>query len=170
MTPFVNKISNIDRSTLYSIGKPFELLHPDIADLRFLAKSAVDAKCLLLIVDLSTSKIYVFLMKNRSLLAKKLAIFYEDVQPKRTGKMRLQTDLEFEQNQIKKLEFNVDTFHTKEPGSKVFAAEQKVGQFKKILLRSKRFEKNSNKRFNKKICSKHESNYFNNKPTSSRND
>ena len=172
MTPFVNKISNIDRSTLYSIGKPFELLHPDIADLRFSAKSAVDPKCFLLIVDLSTSKIYVFLMKSRSLLAKKLAIFYEDVQPKRTGKMRLQTDLEFEQNQIKKLndEFNVDTFHTKVRGGKVFAAEQKIGQFKKILLRSKRFEKNSNKRFNKKICSKHESNYFNNKPTSSRND
>ena len=25
-------------------------------------------------------------MKNRSLLAKKLAVFYEDIQPKRTGK------------------------------------------------------------------------------------
>ena len=105
-------------------------------------------------------------------MAKKLAIFYEDIQPKMTGKMRSQIDLEFKQNQIKKLnnEFNVDMFHTKVCGGKAFAAEQKIGQFKKILLRSKRFEKNSNKRFNKKICSKHESNYFNNKPTSSRND
>ena len=34
VTPFSNK-SSIDRSTLYSIGKPFELLHADIADLRF---------------------------------------------------------------------------------------------------------------------------------------
>ena len=44
VTPFVNKRSNIDHSTLYSIGKSFELLHADIADLRFLAKSAVDLK------------------------------------------------------------------------------------------------------------------------------
>ena len=77
VTPFVNKGSNIDHSTLCSIGKPFELLHPDIADLTFLAKSAVDPKHCLLIVDLITSKIYVYAMKNRSLLAKKLAIFYE---------------------------------------------------------------------------------------------
>ena len=41
-TPFVNKQSNIDHSTLYSISKPFDLLHADIADLRWLAKSAVD--------------------------------------------------------------------------------------------------------------------------------
>ena len=80
-------------------------------------------------------------------MAKKLAISYEDIQPKRTGKMRLQTDLEFKQNQIKKLnEFNVDMFHTKVCGGKAFAAEQKIGHFKKILLRSKRFEKKSNKR------------------------
>ena len=41
-TLFVNKQSNIDHSTLYSISKPFDLLHADIADLRWLAKSAVD--------------------------------------------------------------------------------------------------------------------------------
>ena len=93
VTPFVIKRSNIDHTTLYSIGKPFELLHADIADLRFLAKSAVDPKYCLLIVGLFTSKIYVYPMKNRSLLAKKLAIFYEDIQSKRTEKMRLQTDL-----------------------------------------------------------------------------
>ena len=103
LTPFVNKRSNIDHSTLYSISKPFELLHADIADLRFLAKSAVDPKYCLLIVDLFTSKIYVYPMKNRSLLAEKLNLFYKDIKSKRTGKMRLQTDLEFNQNQIKKL-------------------------------------------------------------------
>ena len=37
-------------------------------------------------------------------------------------------------------------FDTKVHGGKAFAAEQKIGQFKKILLRTKRFEKNSNKR------------------------
>ena len=43
-TPFVNKRSNIDRSTLYSFSKHFELLHADIADIRFFEKSAVDTK------------------------------------------------------------------------------------------------------------------------------
>ena len=116
--PFVNKRSNIDHSTLYSISKPFELLHADIADLRFLAKSAVDPKYCLLIVDLFTSKIYVYPMKNRSLLAKKLNLFYKDIKSKRTGKMRLQMDLEFNQNHIKKLnnDFNVEMFHTRRKG------------------------------------------------------
>ena len=64
----------------------------------FWLKSAVDPKYWLLLVDLFTSKIYVYPMKNRGLLAKKLHLFYEDIQNKRTGKLRLQTDLEFKQN------------------------------------------------------------------------
>ena len=118
VTLFVTKRSNIDHSTLYSISKPFELLHADIADLRFLAKSAVDPKYCLLIVDLFTSKIYAYPMKNRSLIAKKLNLFYKDIKSKRTGKMRLQMDLEFNQNHIKKLnnDFNVEMFHTRRKG------------------------------------------------------
>ena len=107
MTPFVDKRTNIDRSTLYSFSKPFEALQADIADLRFLAKSAVDPEYCLLIVDLFTSKTYVFRMKNRSLLAKKLEVFFNEIQPKRTGKMRLQTDLECNQNRIKQLNKNL---------------------------------------------------------------
>ena len=44
---------------------------------------------------------------------------------------------------MKKLndEFDVKIFHTKVCGGKAFAAEQKTGQFKKILLRSKQFQK-----------------------------
>ena len=53
-----NKKKSIDRSTLYSINSPFDLLHADIADLLFLAKSAVDPKYCLLYVDLFTQKIY----------------------------------------------------------------------------------------------------------------
>ena len=70
-------------------------------------------------------------MKNRSLLAKKLRLLHEDIKRKRTGKMRLQTDLEFKQNEIKKLndQFNVDMFHTKIRGGKAFAAEQKIREF-----------------------------------------
>ena len=100
--PFYDFKSNLDHSTLYSVGKPFELLHADIADTRFLAKSAVDPKYCLLLVDLFTSKVYIYPMKSTNLLAKKLKLFYEDVKNKRTGKMRLQTDLEFKQYQILK--------------------------------------------------------------------
>ena len=134
VTPFVNKTKNIDNSTLYSIGKPFELLHAGIRDSRFLAKSAADPKYCLLLVDLFTSKIYVYPIKNRSLLAKKLKLFYEDITQKRTRIMRLQTDLGFKQNQIKKLndEFNIEMFHTRVMRGKPFAAEQKIRELKKI--------------------------------------
>ena len=62
---------------------------------------------------------------------------------KKPGRMHLQTDLEFKQNQRKKLnnEFDVKMFHTKVHERKAFAAEQKIREFKKILLKSKRFEK-----------------------------
>ena len=93
--PFLTQKDDVDHSTLYSISKLFDLVHGDIADTRFLAKSAVDPKYCLLLVDLFTSKIYAFPMKNRSLLSKKLKLFYEEIQKKRTGKIRLQTDLEF---------------------------------------------------------------------------
>ena len=131
VTPYIDKKSNIDHSTLYSISRPFEALHADIADLRFLAKSAVDPKYCLLIVNLFTSKIYVYPMKNRSLLAKKMEIFYDNIQPKRTGKMHLQTDLEFNQSKIKALnkKFDVEMFHTKIRGGKAFSAEQKIREF-----------------------------------------
>ena len=51
-TPFYDFKSNVDHSTLHSVGKPFELFHADIADTRFLAKSAIDPKYCLLLVDL----------------------------------------------------------------------------------------------------------------------
>ena len=75
VTPFVDEKTNIDHSTLYSFHKPFEMLHADIPDIRFLVKSAVDPKYCLLLVDLFTSKIYVYPMKNRSLLAKNWGYF-----------------------------------------------------------------------------------------------
>ena len=50
-TPFMEKKKDVDCSALYSFKGPFELLHADIADLRYLAKSAVDPKYCLSIVD-----------------------------------------------------------------------------------------------------------------------
>ena len=43
-------------------------------------------------------------MKYKSLLARKVELFYNDIKDKRTGRMRLQTDKEFTQNKIKKIE------------------------------------------------------------------
>ena len=56
--------------------------------------------------------------------------------------MRLQTDLEFNQNKIKQLnkKFDVDMFYTNVRGGKAFPAEQKIREFRKIVLRSKLFE------------------------------
>ena len=62
--------------------------------------------------------------------------------------MRLQTDLEFKENEIKKLkgQCNVEMFHSKVRGGKAFAAEQKIREFKKLLLKSKCFEKGKGNR------------------------
>ena len=79
-TQFIEKRSDIDRSTLYSFDGPFQLLQADIAYMSFLVKSAVGPKFCLLFVDLFTSKIYTFLMKTRNILAKKLEQFYNDIQ------------------------------------------------------------------------------------------
>ena len=71
----------------------------------FFSKSAVYPKYCLLAVDLFTSKVCVYTMKSRNLLSKKLELFYHDIQQKREQiaeniTMRLQTDLEFPQNEI----------------------------------------------------------------------
>ena len=99
-TPFVKKRQNTIRTTLYGFSGPFQALQADTAYISFLARSAVDPKFCLLFVDLFTSKIYTYLMKTRNLLAKKIELFYSDINKKRDGKMRLQTDQEFNQRKI----------------------------------------------------------------------
>ena len=147
--PFVEKKSEIDRSTLYSFGGPFELLHADIADIRFFAKSAADPLYCLLITDLFTQKVYTYPMKKRNSLSRKLELFYTEVQNKRKDKRtKLQTDLEFNQNEIKLLskKYNIEMFHTRVRGGKAFAAEQKIREFKKLLLKMKNIVKGEKKR------------------------
>ena len=105
-TSFIEQKKGIDQSsTLHSIKAPFELFHADIANIKFLSKSAVDPYYCLLCVDLFSSKIYTYSMKKRSLLAKKMVQFYEEIETKRDGseQMRGQTDLEFRQREIQKL-------------------------------------------------------------------
>ena len=81
-------------------------------------------------------------MKARKNLASKLEIFYKEIQKKRLNneKMRLQTDQEFQQNEIKKLnqKYNVEMFSTRLRGGKAFAAEQKIRELKKVIFKTKR--------------------------------
>ena len=57
--------------------------------------------------------------------------------------MPLKTDKEFNQNKTEQLnkKFDVEMYHSELRRGKAFAAEQKIREFKKILLRSKCFEK-----------------------------
>ena len=89
-------------------------------------------------------------MKKRNLLKKKMELFYQEIQNKRKGRMMLQTDLEFQQNEIKKLnkKYDVEMFSTRLRGGKAFAAEQKIREFKKILLKMKIFFKKNKKKIN----------------------
>ena len=153
-TPFIPQKKNIDRSTLYSLNGPMQFFHADIAYLQFLGKSAVDPKYALVCVDLFTSKIYVYTMRKRSSLANKLEKFYQDIQKKRSDneKMRLQTDQEFQQNEIKKInqKYNVEMFSSHIRGGKAFAAEQKIRELKKVLFKTKRTYKLQKKKINSK--------------------
>ena len=153
-TPFTLQRKDIDRSTLFSLNGPMQFFHADIAYLQFLAKSAIDPKFALVCVDLFTSKIYVYTMKARRNLASKLEIFYKEIQKKRLNneKMRLQTDQEFQQNEIKRLnqKYNVEMFSTRLRGGKAFAAEQKIRELKKVIFKTKRTYKLQKKKNNSK--------------------
>ena len=63
--------------------------------------------------------------------------FYEEIETKRDSseKMRIQTDLEFRQKEIYKLnqKYKFLMFHAKIRGGKAFTVEQKIREFKKIL-------------------------------------
>ena len=71
--------------------------------------------------------------------------FYEEIETKgdSSEQMRIQTDLEFRQRDIQKLnqKYNVLVFHTKIRSGKAFAAEQKIREFKKIFQKSKRMHR-----------------------------
>ena len=77
-----------------------------------------------------------------------MELFYLDIQPKRQqiakiGRMRLQADLEFQQNEMKRLneKYDVEMFTLRVRGGKAYAAEQKIREFKKLLFLSKKSHK-----------------------------
>ena len=123
----------IDRSILYSFDGPFRLIHADVANLEFLGKSATAPNYALLIVDLYSSKVYVYLMHSRKQIIKRLEKFYKEVQNKRKNRnMQLQVDNEFQQVKSKDLndKYNVTMFMTSIRGGKAFATEKKIRELK----------------------------------------
>ena len=70
-------------------------------------------------------------------------IFHQDIAKKRRGRMRLETDRQFQQINIKQLkkEYNVNMYSTNLRSGKEFATEQEIRELNKLLLRSKRIKK-----------------------------
>ena len=88
----------------FSFDGPFQLLHTDVGNLEFLGKNATFLQYVLLVVDLYSSKVYMYSMRSRKQILQKMKLFYGDVRAKRKGKrMRLQADNEFQQVKMKDL-------------------------------------------------------------------
>ena len=62
----------IDRSTLYNFDGPFQLIHADAENLEFLGKSATVPRYVLLVVDLCSSKVYLYRMRSRKQILQKI--------------------------------------------------------------------------------------------------
>ena len=92
-------------------------MHVDIANIKFLARSAVDPFYCLIFVDLFASKTFSYPMKKKQSFGKKIEQFYNDIEEKRDLNkiMRLQTDLEFQQNDVRKLnkKYSAETFNAR---------------------------------------------------------
>ena len=123
----------IEGSNLYSFDGPFQLLHSDMGNLKFLGKNATFPQYVLVIADLNSSKVYAYSMRSWKQILQKIKLFYDEFKSKRKGKrMRLQVDNEFQQVKIKDLknENNVEMFTSSVRGGKAFAAEQKIRELK----------------------------------------
>ena len=126
----------IDRSTLYSFDGSFQLIHADVGNLEFLGMNATIPRYVLLVVDLCSSKVYIYPMRSRKQILQIMKIFYDEVKnkKKKNKTMILQVDNEFQQVNIKDLnDQNVEMFTTSARGGKAFAEEQKIRELKTTI-------------------------------------
>ena len=72
-----------NRSTLYSFDGPFQRIHADVGNLEFLGKSVTVPRYVLLVVDLYSSKVYVYPMRSRKQILQKMKQFYENIKSKK---------------------------------------------------------------------------------------
>ena len=174
-TPFVQERAVTQRGEmLHKIDGPMQLVHADVADLNFLSKSVVAPKYCLLCVDLFTSKVYTYGMKKKSQLADKLEKFYLEIADVRSYlkkekryRMRLQTDQEFNQNEIKALnkKHDVEHYNTKLNEGHAVAGEQKIRELKFRLKNFKRLNKISKNVLKPNVVLKKATNNMNIQPT-----
>ena len=133
--PFTVRLLGRERTLIghlpYTVSRfPSNLCMMILLIFNFFYKSAVDAKYCLLVVDLFTSKTYTYHIKKRHLLVQKMELFYHNIQQKKqqvrkNESMRLQVDLEFQKNEIKRLNEKdiVKMFSSGLRGRKTYAAE-----------------------------------------------
>ena len=106
--------------------------------------------------------------EKKSNLARKLELFYKEIEPKReetNEKMRLQIDLEFQQIETKKLneKYNVDMFSTKVRGEKPSPPSRKLGSLRSYFSRVRNYirrpkQESGSEETDSKRRSKHEQN------------
>lgn len=148
-----------NNETLFHVTTPMSNFHGDVADLTFINPSASEPRYALVMVDLFSSFVFFYPMKNKYLLKDKLELFYQEISKYKKYKeidipVRIQTDQEFRQNEIDQLneKNNVIMFNTNINRGHAFAAEQKIkilkGKFTS-LLKNKKFDK----RYKTKILS-----------------
>ena len=80
-----------------------------------MGKNSTVPKYVLLLVDLYSSKVYVYPMRSRKQILQKMKLFYDEVKEKRKNKpMRLQLHNEFQQVKVQDLnnQNNVKIFTT----------------------------------------------------------
>ena len=80
-----------------------------------MGKNSTVPKYILLLVDLYSSKVYVYPMRSRKQILQKMKLFYDEVKEKRKNKpMRLQLHNEFQQVKVQDLnnQNNVKIFTT----------------------------------------------------------
>ena len=80
----------IDRSTLYSFYGPFQLVHDDVGNLEFLGNNATIPRYALLVVDLNSSKIYVYPMWSRKQIIQKMKLLNKLINHGIKEKIKLQ--------------------------------------------------------------------------------
>ena len=69
-----------------SFDGPFQLVNADVGNLEFLGKNATIPRYVLLVVDLYSSKVYVYPMRLRKQILQKMKLFYDKVNNKRKNK------------------------------------------------------------------------------------
>ena len=172
-TPFVQERAVTQRGEmLHTIDGPMQLVHADVADLNFFSKSVVAPKYCLLCIDLFTSKVYTYGRKKKSQLVDKLEKFYLEIADVRSYlkkekryRMRFQTDQEFNQNEIKALNHDVEHYNAKLNEGHPVALEQKIRELKFRLKMFKRLNKISKNVLKPNVVLKKATNNMNIQPT-----